>query len=380
MASHFYNLLLQRLTTDLLSYQSNNTDKLRYPTARVVLNSRRCFVSALDRLLGAFGCIRNNAYQRGTIVQNLVDLECHLEGLEWLYHRLGDDESRNTLIELIVFRIGGTRHTRLSRNNSTYRDAIKTQLPRLVVKSRSVKGPALDGWLDDFRITIGADTIHLTAHKINVLTTFLLEQYQYVSSNGTAIRVEPNDVVIDGGGCWGDTALYFAAKAGSLGRVATFECSESNLHLMYHNLVRNPELQSRITVHEQALWDASGRTLHLSERGPSTAVTTDADHGCGVMTQSIDCWAKQVSPQRVNFIKMDIEGAEVRSLMGAREVIERFRPRLAVAVYHSLEDFLLIPQQIDSITSGYSFYLGHYTIHEEESILFGISKNDCATL
>jgi hypothetical protein len=76
----------------------------------------------------------------------------------------------------------------------------------------------------------------------------------------------------------------------------------------------------------------------------------------------------------VDFIKMDIEGAEMQALRGAEESIRRFRPKMAITVYHSLEDFWEIPKWIAQLGLGYRFYLRHFTIHQEETVLFGVAK------
>ena len=49
---------------------------------------------------------------------------------------------------------------------------------------------------------------------------------------------------------------------------------------------------------------------------------------------------------------MDIEGAELPALKGAERSIKRYRPNLAISIYHSLDDFLDIPEYINSLKSG----------------------------
>jgi hypothetical protein len=71
---------------------------------------------------------------------------------------------------------------------------------------------------------------------------------------------------------------------------------------------------------------------------------------------------------------MDIEGAELFALEGARNTIRRFKPKLAIAIYHSIDDFVTIPKWIMDLDVDYNFYLGHYTIHEEETVFFAKSK------
>ena len=59
-----------------------------------------------------------------------------------------------------------------------------------------------------------------------------------------------------------------------------------------------------------------------------------------------------------------------QALRGAEESIRRFQPKLAITFYHSLEDFWEIPEWIAQLGLGYQFYLRHFTIHQEETVLF----------
>lgn len=89
-----------------------------------------------------------------------------------------------------------------------------------------------------------------------------------------------------------------------------------------------------------------------------------------IRTLSIDGLVEREQLKRLDFIKMDIEGAELAALKGAEQSIRRFRPKLAISVYHQLQDFWEIPQWIDSLGLGYRFHLRHFTIHQEETVLF----------
>ena len=93
-----------------------------------------------------------------------------------------------------------------------------------------------------------------------------------------------------------------------------------------------------------------------------------------VSTLKIDDVVGTAEFPKVDFIKMDIEGAEQQALRGAVGCIRRFKPKLAITVYHSLQDFWEIPQWIDNLGLGYSFNLRHFTIHAEETVLFAIAK------
>ena len=74
----------------------------------------------------------------------------------------------------------------------------------------------------------------------------------------------------------------------------------------------------------------------------------------------------------VTFIKLDIEGAELDTLKGGKELICKYHPKLAVCVYHKPEDIIAIPQYILSLQDDYKFYLRHYGLGNEETVLYCI--------
>jgi hypothetical protein len=80
---------------------------------------------------------------------------------------------------------------------------------------------------------------------------------------------------------------------------------------------------------------------------------------------------------RIDFIKMDIEGGELPALKGAERVLRSFKPKLAISVYHNLRDFWEIPQWLNDLKLGYEFYLRHFTIHHEETVLFATTDEPC---
>lgn len=72
----------------------------------------------------------------------------------------------------------------------------------------------------------------------------------------------------------------------------------------------------------------------------------------------------------VTFIKMDIEGAEYQSLLGASEMIKKYKPKLAVCLYHKLEDIIEIPYIILSMNPDYKLAIRHYTTCSWETVLY----------
>ena len=73
-------------------------------------------------------------------------------------------------------------------------------------------------------------------------------------------------------------------------------------------------------------------------------------------------------------LKMDIEGAEVAALKGAKQIIIDNRPQLAICVYHSLSDIWEIPLLIESYVENYDFYLRSYNYMGLETVLYALPK------
>jgi hypothetical protein len=52
--------------------------------------------------------------------------------------------------------------------------------------------------------------------------------------------------------------------------------------------------------------------------------------------------------------------------------LKKYKPKLAISVYHNIEDFKRIPEFIKNISPEYQLYLGHYSTHAEETVLYAI--------
>lgn len=72
---------------------------------------------------------------------------------------------------------------------------------------------------------------------------------------------------------------------------------------------------------------------------------------------------------------MDIEGAEQNALLGCRETIERFSPRLAISIYHLADDMVRIPAILNEMRVDYNFYLRHYTYFFGDTVLYAVPRD-----
>ena len=104
-------------------------------------------------------------------------------------------------------------------------------------------------------------------------------------------------------------------------------------------------------------------TQHLSSNEGETIISAD----------SLD---NVLGGKEITFIKMDIEGSEVPALIGAKNIIQTYHPKLAISIYHRPEDVYEIPNLLLEYNPDYVFFVRHYSICASETVLYAIDKND----
>jgi FkbM family methyltransferase len=306
----------------------------------------------------------------GPIETSVSMLMSNVEQFQWVYQKFEDDESRQLMVQVLSFRELGYRHVKLPMNNAQYWGAVENA-ERLALNSESIDL----GWQGRRAYKMDLSSIgyriKLFYVPFAIIYVFVLHQYECGLSD-QVVKAKEGDVVIDAGGCYGDTALYFAHEVGKNGRVYSFEFLPENLVIFEQNMSLNAELSQRIHLVEMPLWSKSGEQLFVEGSGPGTRVSPKASRPDAIRreTVAIDDMVINEKLDRVDFIKMDIEGAELASLRGAENTIRQFRPKLAISVYHKFNDVWEISQYIDSLGLGYRFVLRHFTIHAEETVLF----------
>jgi FkbM family methyltransferase len=297
--------------------------------------------------------------------------------ISFLHLMLGNQTSRDLLVKLFAYRILGYKRVKLPRNYPQYWEDI-----RGMEKYKTAELPINIKFMDlslvqyDFK-PLGYD-LKVFATDPGSACAFVQKQYEYHHEN-IHCKAESGDIAIDAGGCWGETTMYFAHEVGPQGKVVSFEFIPSNLAVMRENLKRNPSLAQRVIVMENPIWSHSGLNLYYVDWGPGSRITEDEkqyqyDGTCA--TISIDDMVFQENLPKVDFIKMDIEGAEFPALQGAEQTIRKYRPKLAISLYHQLSDFVTIPKWLYELNLGYDFYLDHHTIYQNETVLFAIPRRN----
>lgn len=118
-------------------------------------------------------------------------------------------------------------------------------------------------------------------------------------------------------------------------------------------------------IYNAGIYDKPGN-LRFRINGTCTKMDTNGDIEVDVIALD-DFFINHEAP---TFIKMDIEGAELGALKGAAETIKKYKPKMAICVYHKVEDIFEIPEYILSLNPSYRFYLRHYTNLVHETVLY----------
>ncbi len=179
------------------------------------------------------------------------------------------------------------------------------------------------------------------------------------------LQVE-NETFADVGAYDGYTSKMFIEHCPRYRYIHLFEPDPSNMALSRRNLADC----RKVFFHGVGLAATSG-TLRLTSNN-SGSILSDK----GEIETVIDRLDRIVGDD-FSFIKMDTEGAELGVLEGAREVIKRCGPRLAVAAYHYMEGtapFWQIPEKVFSIRQDYDLYVRHYTESIYETVMFFVPK------
>lgn len=152
-------------------------------------------------------------------------------------------------------------------------------------------------------------------------------------------HVSKGNVVIDAGANEGILTLMFSNKVQSSGKVFAFEPDKANIETFKGNISLNGNTLN-INLIEKGLWANSG-TLDFYEAGTvssSVYYIGGKSEKKNISVISIDDFVDSEDINKLDFIKMDIEGAEIEALVGARNTIQSFKPHFAIASYHIVEN------------------------------------------
>lgn len=214
--------------------------------------------------------------------------------------------------------------------------------------------------IKDYLISNGVEEsrIHLMSPYL-----FAMQKEQYFNTD--FLKFQKDEVFVDAGCCDMQTSLMLQKHCESIKKIYAFEPDRKNYEIC-KKIAKEYFPETDVSVICKGTW-SDNKTLffdatsdgasHISEQGNDSIEVTTIDE---VVDGSLP----------VTFIKMDVEGAELESLKGAKETIQRDKPKLAICIYHKPEDMYDLPLYIKGLVPEYKLYLRHHSNGNGETVLY----------
>lgn len=203
-----------------------------------------------------------------------------------------------------------------------------------------------------------------------------LKDEDFVQYDHPEVHASYGDIIISGGlGISLEDSALFCEKIKSSGKVYAFEPIRKNIEILKQYIDNYESIKNNFEIVPLGLWNKKD-TLYFSDNVDASSCVWN-DNNCSSICQviSIDEFVAENNIERVDMIKMDIEGAENEALEGAYNTIKQYRPKLAISVYHRPDHLISIILFINSLNLGYKFYLAHHSNHYEETVLYAKVPN-----
>ena len=155
--------------------------------------------------------------------------------------------------------------------------------------------------------------------------------YEQFSSPGIG------NIVIDAGAHAGMFTMKAAKLVGDSGLVVAIEPEPSNLALLQRN-IESHSLTNVKVVSEAALNEKTTVKLYLQDLSGEHSLSRRSGDYIEVSADSLDNIVSKLGLDRVDFVKIDVEGAELETLKGAEKVLAFPGIKLSIASYHVLPD------------------------------------------
>ncbi|MGH9443991.1 MAG: FkbM family methyltransferase [Thermoanaerobaculia bacterium] len=148
-------------------------------------------------------------------------------------------------------------------------------------------------------------------------------------------KLKPGDSVLDLGAYAGGAAYHFSRAVGAAGRVHAFEPDQRS----FDCLAKNIELHAlhNVTAHRRGVWSETGRVVFQAEGNMGSAIedasdrSSDTKEWIDVVSLADFCVERRL--ERVDFVKMDVEGSEAPILESAGDFIRKYRPSMIIEVH-----------------------------------------------
>ncbi len=185
------------------------------------------------------------------------------------------------------------------------------------------------------------------------------------------LKPRRDEVFVDCGAYIGDIIDDFMEfEEDGFGTYYGFELTSEFYNLLKNNVQSRNTAQGQFVVENKGVSDCSqqfrytlfGEGSRLDDKGEEIAEVVAIDD--------------YFDGKKVTFIKMDVEGAELAALKGAKNTIIKWHPKLAICIYHKPDDFWRIPELIKQWVPDYHLFVRHHTDLTNETVCYAAVKED----
>lgn len=197
--------------------------------------------------------------------------------------------------------------------------------------------------------------------------------------NNELVKLQNLNNLVDCGAFDGDSLLQWKIqmKKENLaeGKAYCFEPDEAN----FKNLQANVKGYKNVEIFNLGVWNsettlefASSETTFVTESCVVEQSDDKVIRNTGntyIKANSID---NVIYPEKIDVIKMDVEGSEANALIGAKKTIQKWHPQLIISAYHKSGDLYNLPILIKELCPQYKLYLRQYSFSWSETVLIAV--------
>lgn len=185
------------------------------------------------------------------------------------------------------------------------------------------------------------------------------------------IKLSDREIIVEGGSYVGDSLQYLIEELhyDLFEDYYCFELDRDN-YLQLNKYVQTlPEkLQSNIQTINAGI-GAKNEEIPYSSVGEGSNVLDWISSDSKAQVVALD---EELAGKKVTFIKMDIEGSEIDALIGSKQIIQNYTPKLAICVYHKPEHLWEVAFLIHKLNADYELYLRHHTLITTDTVCYAI--------
>lgn len=222
---------------------------------------------------------------------------------------------------------------------------LRTRLCRLIYNYNSARNKGFD-WIIDYQPLSGIRSLKLLVNTKEFISWNILFLNHYEQNTNLILqkKIKEGMYVVEAGSQIGSETVLLGALVGSTGKVFAFEPNPLTLKRLRLNIEIN-DFSDRIVSADIALGDTNQAISFFidDEKEPNQGRASKYNYDARTIKitarqQKLDDWMREHNIPRIDFIKMDVQGAEIDVLHGAKKSIKQFKPLIFTEVSASMQN------------------------------------------